>query len=58
LIYILWHVGFLRAEVPAQNASGNTYLGYHELRTVNIRNAARFRIHDMFATYLGCGISA
>jgi hypothetical protein len=56
LIDTLWHVGFVQCEVSGCGAApgGVGFVGPYEIRTVNTRNVKLFRIHPMFARYLGC----
>jgi energy-coupling factor transporter ATP-binding protein EcfA2 len=57
LIHILWTVGFLRAQavggIKAKRRSGSTYLGPHQISSLNLRNIQRFHVHPMFRAYLG-----
>jgi hypothetical protein len=57
LIEIFWTVGFLRAQavggVKARRRSGSTYLGSHQISSLNLGNIHRFHIHPMFRAFLG-----
>lgn len=57
LIEVLWRIGFLRAQavggVKALRRSGSSYLGPHQVATLNLRNISRFHVHPMFRSYLG-----
>jgi hypothetical protein len=57
LIEVLWRIGFLRAQavggVKALRRSGSSYLGPHQVATLNLRNSSRFHVHPMFRSYLG-----
>ena len=57
LIERLWVVGFIRAQavggLKARRRSGSTYLGSHQISSLNLKNIQRFHIHPMFRTYLG-----
>jgi len=57
VIDILWNIGFIRAQavggLKARRRSGSTYLGSHQISSLNLRNIQRFHIHPMFRTYLG-----
>jgi energy-coupling factor transporter ATP-binding protein EcfA2 len=57
LIDILWHVGLIRAQavggLKARRRSGSSYLGSHQISSLNLRNIQRFHIHPMFRAYLG-----
>lgn len=56
-INILWNIGFIRAQavggVKARRRSGSSYLGSHQITSLNLRNIQRFHIHPMFRSYLG-----
>jgi hypothetical protein len=53
---VLWRIGFLRAQavggVKALRRSGSSYLGPHQVATLNLRNISRFHVHPMFRSYL------
>ena len=57
LIDVLWDVGFLRAlavgGVKATRRSGSSYVGPHQIATLNLANVSRFQIHPMFRVCLG-----
>jgi len=57
MIRILWQVGFLRAlaigGLKARRRSGSSYLGSHQISSLNLININRFYVHQMFRTYLG-----
>jgi hypothetical protein len=57
LIEILWTVGLIRAQavggLKARRRSGSSYLGSHQISSLNLRNIQRFHIHPMFRSYLG-----
>jgi len=57
LIETLWHIGFIRAQtvggLKAKRRSGSSYLGSHQITSLNLRNIQRFHIHPMFRSYLG-----
>jgi hypothetical protein len=57
LIDVLWRIGFLRAQavggVKALRRSGSSYLGPHQVASLNLRNVGRFHVHPMFRSYLG-----
>lgn len=57
LIYVLWQVGFLRAQavggIKALRRSGSSYLGPHQVSNLNLRNITRFHVHPMFRAFLG-----
>jgi hypothetical protein len=57
LIDRLWRVGFLRAQavggIRARRRSGSSYLGPHQVSSLNLRNIQRFHIHPMFRAGLG-----
>lgn len=57
LIDTLWSIGFLRAQavggIKARRRSGSTYLGSHQISSLNLRNIPRFHVHPMFRAYLG-----
>jgi hypothetical protein len=54
---ILWSIGFVRAQavggLKARRRSGSSYLGSHQISSLNLRNINRFHIHPMFRSYLG-----
>lgn len=57
ILDILWKVGFLRAQavggIRARRRSGSSYLGSHQIGSLNLRNLQRFHVHPMFRSYLG-----
>lgn len=57
LIDVLWRVGFLRAYavggLKALRRSGSSYVGPHQVSTLNLRTITRFQIHPMFRAALG-----
>ena len=57
LIEILWNIGFIRAQaiggLKARRRSGSSYLGSHQISSLNLKNIVRFHIHPMFRAYLG-----
>ncbi|HEX8122929.1 MAG TPA: hypothetical protein VF549_16885 [Solirubrobacteraceae bacterium] len=57
LIEILWRVGFLRARavggIKARRRSGSSYLGSHQVGTLNLHGISQFQVHPMFRSYLG-----
>ena len=57
LINIFWTIGFIRAQavggVKARRRSGSSYLGSHQISSLNLRNIQRFHVHPMFRSYLG-----
>ena len=57
LIEVLWRVGFLRAYavggLKARRRSGSSYVGPHQVSTLNLRTVSRFQVHPMFRTCLG-----
>ena len=57
LIDILWKIGFLRAQavggVKAMRRSGSSYLGPHQVGSLNLAALTRFQVHPMFRAYLG-----
>jgi hypothetical protein len=57
ILDILWKVGFLRAQavggIRARRRSGSSYLGSHQIGSLNLRNIQRFHVHPMFRSYLG-----
>ncbi|HWY45919.1 MAG TPA: hypothetical protein VNX70_00960 [Bryobacteraceae bacterium] len=57
LIDLLWHVGFLRAYavggLKALRRSGSSYVGPHQVATLNLRTVSRFQVHPMFRSVLG-----
>jgi hypothetical protein len=57
LIDLLWHIGFLRAYavggLKALRRSGSSYLGPHQISTLNLRTISRFQVHPMFRSVLG-----
>jgi len=57
LVHALWTVGFLRAQavggIKARRRSGSSYLGSHQITSLNLSNLSRFHVHPMFRSYLG-----
>lgn len=57
LIDVLWRVGFLRAHavggLKAMRRSGSSYVGPHQVSTLNLQGIARFQVHPMFRASLG-----
>lgn len=57
LIDVLWRVGFLRAYavggLKALRRSGSSYVGPHQVSTLNTQGVARFQVHPMFRASLG-----
>lgn len=57
LIDVLWRVGFLRAlavgGLKARRRSGSSYVGPHQVSTLNLRTISRFQVHPMFRSALG-----
>jgi len=57
LIDVLWRVGFLRARavggLKARRRSGSSYVGPHQVSTLNLRTISHFQVHPMFRTALG-----
>lgn len=57
LIDRLWRIGFLRAQavggIKARRRSGSSYLGPHQVSSLNLRNIQRFHVHPMFRAGLG-----
>lgn len=57
VIETLWRVGFLRARavggIKARRRSGSSYLGSHQVGTLNLEGISQFQIHPMFRSYLG-----
>lgn len=57
LVSILWSVGFIRAQavggLKGRRRSGSSYLGSHQISSLNLGNIHRFHIHPMFRSYLG-----
>jgi hypothetical protein len=58
LIEVLWRVGLLKCGVSCRpdgpDPAGIRFVGPYEIRTVNTRDVRRFRVHPVFASYLGC----
>lgn len=56
LIDLLWRVGFLRAYavggLKARRRSGSSYVGPHQVSTLNLRTVSRFQVHPMFRSTL------
>lgn len=57
LINVLWNIGFLRAKavggLKAQRRSGSSYVGPHQVSTLNLESISSFQIHPMFRASLG-----
>jgi hypothetical protein len=57
LIDVLWRVGFLRAYavggLKAMRRSGSSYVGPHQVSTLNLQAITRFQVHPMFRASLG-----
>lgn len=57
LIDVLWRVGFLRARavggLKARRRSGSSYVGPHQVLTLNLSTISHFQVHPMFRTALG-----
>ena len=57
LIDVLWRVGFLRARaiggLKALRRSGSSYVGPHQVSTLNLRTVGSFQVHPMFRAALG-----
>ncbi|HZP41322.1 MAG TPA: hypothetical protein VFD84_07405 [Candidatus Binatia bacterium] len=57
LVDVLWRVGFLRAYavggLKALRRSGSSYVGPHQVATLNLRTISRFQVHPMFRAVLG-----
>jgi hypothetical protein len=57
LINVLWEVGFLRAKavggLKAQRRSGSSYVGPHQVSTLNLESISSFQVHPMFRAALG-----
>lgn len=57
LIEVLWRVGFLRAYavggLKAMRRSGSSYVGPHQVSTLNLQSISRFQVHPMFRASLG-----
>jgi hypothetical protein len=57
LIDVLWRVGFLRAYavggLKAMSRSGSSYVGPHQVSTLNLQAITRFQVHPMFRASLG-----
>lgn len=56
LIDVLWRIGFLRAYavggLKALRRSGSSYVGPHQVSTLNLRTVTRFQVHPMFRSCL------
>ncbi len=56
LIEALWRVGLLRARavggLKALRRSGSSYLGSHQVPSLNLANVMSFHVHPMFRTSL------
>ena len=57
IVSILWSIGFIRAQavggLKGRRRSGSSYLGSHQISSLNLSNIHRFHIHPMFRSYLG-----
>ena len=57
LIDVLWRIGFLRARavggLKARRRSGSSYVGPHQVSTLNLRTISHFQVHPMFRAALG-----
>jgi len=57
LIEVLWRIGFLRAYavggLKALRRSGSSYVGPHQVSSLNLQTIARFQVHPMFRASLG-----
>ena len=57
LIEVLWQIGFLRAlavgGLKAVRRSGSSYVGPHQVSTLNFQAVKRFQVHPMFRAFLG-----
>lgn len=57
VIEVLWTVGFLRAlaigGLKARRRSGSSYVGPHQVSTLNLRTITHFQVHPMFRSALG-----
>lgn len=57
LLEVLWRVGFLRAYavggLKAMRRSGSSYVGPHQVSTLNLQSISRFQVHPMFRASLG-----
>jgi hypothetical protein len=57
LIDVLWRIGFLRARavggLKARRRSGSSYVGPHQVSTLNLRAISYFQVHPMFRSALG-----
>lgn len=57
LIDVLWRIGFLRAYavggLRALRRSGSSYVGPHQVSTLNLQTVSRFQVHPMFRASLG-----
>lgn len=57
LIDVLWQIGFLRARaiggLKALRRSGSSYVGPHQVSTLNLRAVPHFQVHPMFRAALG-----
>lgn len=57
LIDVLWQVGFLRARaiggLKALRRSGSSYVGPHQVASLNLRTVSHFQVHPMFRAALG-----
>lgn len=57
LINVLWQIGFLKAQaiggLKARRRSGSSYLGPHQISSLNLSTILRFHIHPMFRSFLG-----
>lgn len=57
LIDVLWRIGFLRARaiggLKALRRSGSSYVGPHQVSSLNLRTVSYFQVHPMFRAALG-----
>ena len=53
IVEVLWHVGFLQAGVRRSGAPDQEFISRHTFPHAGVRRAEEFRIHPMFAAYLG-----
>lgn len=57
VIDVLWRVGFLRAYavggLKALRRSGSSYVGPHQVSTLNLQSVTRLHVHPMFRASLG-----
>ncbi len=57
MIKIFWSIGFLRARaiggIKARQQRGSSYLGPHQISSMDLKNITYFHVHPMFRTFLG-----